>query len=75
MCAGSGAKIKGKGVSLYMGYYGGSLEIDGIMCIRQEQEDSPYKDTSKEALDFLMSCEKEELVQLIYDLVMNSSEA
>ena len=71
MCAGSEAEIRGKKVSLYMGYYGGNISIGDI---KYDVDKKKSKVSREELISCLEGFEKHELAILIADLIDNSDE-
>ena len=76
MCAGGNTTIRKEEVSLYMGYYGGSLTIGNLTYdVENEARNRDQKScTRKEMMDKIKSFTKEEIAQMIIDLVDNSEE-
>jgi hypothetical protein len=76
MCGGSEGKIRDKAYDVYLGYYGGTLTINGITLSVTPNEHGPGK--SIEGLDdmrkYLKSYKKDELVEFIIDIIMHGDE-
>lgn len=71
MCAESDAKLRGKEVRIYMGYFGGDISV-GDMVYDVDKEKS--KCTREEMIAELENYEKEELAACIVDLIDNSED-
>ena len=69
MCAESDAEIRGKKVSVYMGYYGGNISIGDL-----EYDVDGKQATREDLISCLNEFTKEELSILIADLIDNSDE-
>jgi hypothetical protein len=74
MCAGSGAKIGELEVGVYMGYYGGSIDIGDIKYKVNEKDPEKEMEGRAAVKAKLMEFSSEQLTELILDLVKNSDE-
>ena len=70
MCAGSAAKIRGKDVSVYMGYYGGSMTVDEFTYKVGDRTEG----SREELIEKLCKYKKAELAELFADLIENAEE-
>lgn len=74
MCARSECKIKGKEVNVHLGYFGGSITID------EKEFSVDYSDrdttmTEKEMFDDINETySKEEVIQMLLDIIKNGEE-
>ncbi len=70
MCAGGRATIRDKECGIYMGYYGGSLRV-GKVTYKQGKTTPEEKE---KFVKYLKRFTKDELINMMLDLVENSDE-
>ena len=72
MCGISAASIKNKEVSLYVGYYGGSIFIDDTEYTDETLSDNTAKEEFQKTVNAKFT--KKELIDVITQFVLNGDE-
>ena len=74
MCAGSNTKLRGEEVGIYMGYFGGHISIGDLHYYAEINENKSKSCSKGEFINKLKTYTKDEIANMILDLVENSEE-
>jgi len=74
MCGNSDFSIKNKDVSLYLGYYGSSLEVDKIKYDQEEKRDEGTNSREEMKDCLFKNFTKKDLVEIMLKFVDNGEE-
>ena len=74
MCAGSKAKVGETAIDVYMGYYGGRLDIGNRRYYQDKAHPNAADFSREEAIRLLTAYGAEALAVLMVDLIDNSEE-